>query len=422
LEPRNATRPNSVPRASNPELTPVPEATERAITEVDSAPIRANSEDDRTTPVELSLQPPVGTAPTIDINALTPPTIELQRPLGSDTEPMLKPRTKTADRGSGGGSVRFKQMGPPMPEDEDPPTLPKDPGIAEAIRAANRGPSSRAVPPPIPTASSRDSTPEISIEMEAEESERFRTPRDTAVENPFDNVSLESDGVPRSPDRSRTASQNAATLPPAKKPSRPAVTPPAVRSRPITNADDKSGAVEIHAPAPPSAEPPPGERTDTSARPGQYSVSRRNSEAPIREKTGRISALNKDPIPSGLGRPRSPSSNEPARPPPTPVRVPQPTPMSGSAIPRNEPNAAGRSPHVTAPISSRTGSPSSSSGVVMTRPAVIVGAPAKGAAQTPPRVRKAREDEGRGFGQGLISEKSLDEVILAYLSEDGEDK
>ena len=59
----------------------------------------------------------------------------------------------------------------------------------------------------------------------------------------------------------------------------------------------------------------------------------------------------------------------------------------------------------------------------MTRPAVIVGAPAKPA--TPPtsqRIRKAREDEGRGFGQGLISEKSLDEVILAYLSEDAEDK
>ena len=56
----------------------------------------------------------------------------------------------------------------------------------------------------------------------------------------------------------------------------------------------------------------------------------------------------------------------------------------------------------------------------MTRPAVIVGAPAKPA--TPPRVRKAREEEGRGFGQGLISEKSLDEVILAYLSEDADDK
>ena len=62
----------------------------------------------------------------------------------------------------------------------------------------------------------------------------------------------------------------------------------------------------------------------------------------------------------------------------------------------------------------------------MTRPAVIVGAPPKSiGGPTPPasqRVRKAREDEGRGFGQGLISEKSLDEVILAYLSEDADEK
>jgi hypothetical protein len=63
----------------------------------------------------------------------------------------------------------------------------------------------------------------------------------------------------------------------------------------------------------------------------------------------------------------------------------------------------------------------------MTRPAVIVGQPPRQppsapASPTQQRVRKAREDEGRGFGQGLISEKSLDEVILAYLSEDAEDK
>ena len=39
------------------------------------------------------------------------------------------------------------------------------------------------------------------------------------------------------------------------------------------------------------------------------------------------------------------------------------------------------------------------------------------------RVRQAREDSGRGvFGQDLISEKSLDEVILAYLSEDNSDE
>jgi hypothetical protein len=81
---------------------------------------------------------------------------------------------------------------------------------------------------------------------------------------------------------------------------------------------------------------------------------------------------------------------------------------------------------VTAPIQNRSATPANpqaNSGVVMTRPAVIVGAPPKPAAgATPSRVRKAREDEGRGFGQGLISEKSLDEVILAYLSEDAEDK
>jgi hypothetical protein len=59
----------------------------------------------------------------------------------------------------------------------------------------------------------------------------------------------------------------------------------------------------------------------------------------------------------------------------------------------------------------------------MTRPAVIVGAPPKsGGPVTVPRIRKAREEEGRGFGQGLISEKSLDEVILAYLSEDADEK
>ena len=53
---------------------------------------------------------------------------------------------------------------------------------------------------------------------------------------------------------------------------------------------------------------------------------------------------------------------------------------------------------------------------------MIVGAPAKPPGTPAPKVRMAREDEGRGFGQGLISEKSLDEVILAYLSEDADEK
>ncbi|MCE9578327.1 MAG: hypothetical protein K8W52_34690, partial [Deltaproteobacteria bacterium] len=71
--------------------------------------------------------------------------------------------------------------------------------------------------------------------------------------------------------------------------------------------------------------------------------------------------------------------------------------------------------------------PPSGGGVVMSKPAVIVGAPSKvvgGPAPTGPRpptgrIRKARDDSESGmFGQDLISEKSLDEVILAYLSED----
>jgi hypothetical protein len=56
----------------------------------------------------------------------------------------------------------------------------------------------------------------------------------------------------------------------------------------------------------------------------------------------------------------------------------------------------------------------------MSRPAVIVGAPRT--VPPPLRPRPATEDERRSFGQGLISEKSLDEVILAYLSEDANDE
>jgi hypothetical protein len=73
------------------------------------------------------------------------------------------------------------------------------------------------------------------------------------------------------------------------------------------------------------------------------------------------------------------------------------------------------------------------SGVVVSRPAVIIGAPPRivGDAAAAPRpasqppssrpARRGREEDARGdglFGQDLISEKSLDEVILAYLSED----
>jgi hypothetical protein len=126
--------------------------------------------------------------------------------------------------------------------------------------------------------------------------------------------------------------------------------------------DEVSGGVaEIHSPAPASAPPPPGIQPQ---RPGTYSQHRRPS--------GRIEPI-ADPV-------------------------------------KEEPPAPAARP--------RRGS-----GVVVSRPAVIVGAPpqAVGGNRQARPARRAREDRAGDslFGQDLISEKSLDEVILAYLSEDG---
>jgi hypothetical protein len=194
--------------------------------------------------------------------------------------------------------------------------------------------------------------------------------------------------------------------------------PPDERSR------RESEAVEVYSPAPPSAELP-GER------PGQYAQHKKvSTRIPIEglkaERSGGV------PVPAGLGRPQR-LGTPPASPTVKPNAVPPPPAAAPAAIP---PEASSRTSGHTEPLRSRATTPSRtspsgpgsarsggppSSGVVMTRPAVIVGAPAKSVG-TVPRIRKAREDEGRGFGQGLISEKSLDEVILAYLSEDADEK
>jgi hypothetical protein len=60
---------------------------------------------------------------------------------------------------------------------------------------------------------------------------------------------------------------------------------------------------------------------------------------------------------------------------------------------------------------------------VVSRPPVIVGGPSK-AVGTPAgqgKIRRAKDTDG-GIGGDLISERSLDEVILAYLSEDTSDE
>jgi hypothetical protein len=397
-----------------------------------------------------SAAPPAQEAP----KEAPPPPVEVAPPVQPPAAEPPKPRTQTVDRAAKGS--QFRSVPPPASVVDDAPTLlnPDMSGIPSAISAqggatvptpspfvSHRPTPPRVSPPsmvvkgsasrpsqPMPAEFRIDSSPEI--EILDEESSHHRGPRDTAVNEVFvddapghrahsDSVAPLPPAPPRHPP-TRPPSHNANALPAVRPPSRPAITPP----RPVNDdarARGDSGAVEVYAPPPASAEPPPGERSE---RPGQYSMNRRAKEgaaAPMRDDTGRIA------IPSGLSRPSRPQA-QPGRPPPPPAApaVPQQArgeqgsgrhPSSSDGVPQVE----SRPPQMTAPISSRTSPAQPHGGVVASRPAVIVGAPAK-STPTVQRVRKAREDEGRGFGQGLISEKSLDEVILAYLSEDGDDK
>jgi len=401
-------------------------APERSATEPGEPPTEPISE-------PINLDKPATAAPAVPAPAVV-----------EESAPATKPRTQTAERTS--RASQFRSIPPP---DATPDAV----EAAATVPTSSR-PTRAATPPPIPqrggaskAAITLDSSPEIEI-IQHEDSGRERGPRDTAVDNLIEDgvpsmigpdTTIPSDQMPRAEPRPGTASRppshNAAALPPVRPPSRPAVTPPNVVSRPVQDpargGREDSQAVEIYSPSPPSVEPPPGEGRP-SERPGQYSMNRRkdivsSEQVPLKDRTGRTA------IPAGLARPRSPQPGRPATassPPavPAPARpstsqsdgVPQ---MASDARPPSQPS--GRSPHLTAPISSRTATGAGGSvpnNVVMTRPAVIVGAPPKQVSGPAPRVRKAREDEGRGFGQGLISEKSLDEVILAYLSEDADEK
>lgn len=393
----------------------------------------------------------------------------IKAPVAAASAPIAMPRTQTAERKSAPTQVRTNLPAPPPPADIDPPTVTDDAAasVAAAVAAANAG-HANTIKIPM-SRDTIDSSPEIEIRLELEDDDAVprRSARDTDIAElgldedrtrPMDVGMSISDGVPgavagqtsrgrmpgesapppSAPSPERRTHPNAvgaAALPPrviTRPPSRPAITPPQVVSRPIADdAQRRDDAIEVYAPPPGSADLPPGER------PGQYSqhkkVSQRIPVDTIKgERSGSV------PVPPGLGRPGRPSGSpatttapgtgpvpraNAASVPPSSVpqaRAPEPSPAgipAAGARPRT-PTPAQIS--ASAPAQSRTGSGPAGSGVVMTRPAVIVGAPSKPA--PPARVRKAREDEGRGFGQGLISEKSLDEVILAYLSEDADDK
>ena len=122
-------------------------------------------------------------------------------------------------------------------------------------------------------------------------------------------------------------------------------------------------------------------------------------------------------------------------PPPTPSPTPPPIPTARTGPPPNTARQQSRPPPAPRPPTPNPVKPAArvrsgshrASGVVVSRPAVIVSAPPKVVGKQPgrpARARQAREDssENNLFGQGLISEKSLDEVILAYLSDDASEE
>lgn len=416
LEPRSTPAPSTVgppqpmddgPRPSDPEIVLSRPETDHDIEPIDVQPIAVAR---------------TATPPPIPQRQPTPPSG--QRAVTPSSSGIPTPRTQTAERKSAPTTVRTSLPAPPPPNmaELDPPT---DPDASEAMNAAMNA----TVRTPMPEF---DSAPEIQILPNDDSAvARTRSKHDTDI----------SDGIPGSnlpAQEKRPNALAAGALPPARPitrpPSRQAMTPPTVMSRPLTNSDgersrSESDAVEVYAPAPPSVEAPPG----MQERPGQYAqhkrVSQKMSVDVLKQaERDRSAAV---PIPAGLSRPGR-AAPPPSSPPSggVPQRVTR-EPSPGSGPRAAAPTAAERPPERPrtptpariSPASGNVRAPSSSGsgGVVMTRPAVIVGAPAK-PTSTPPRVRKAREEEGRGFGQGLISEKSLDEVILAYLSEDADDK
>ena len=270
---------------------------------------------------------------------------------------------------------------------------------------------------------------------------------------------------------------------------RPALTPPDVQTRAAT-ADISVGGnedvAEIHSPAMPSVEPPPGSNEHRS---GEYAQHRRRPSSQVapfandvrsqtqnsrealsalvqagasKRTTGSMAAqqvvkpptnpsipAQRSPTNPSIPVPRSPTSpsisaaahrSPPAipsaaireRPPSSgqagvaapPLPAPRPTPSAPVVAATARP----RTPTPARVIPAGPGVPrrraSTGAGVVMSKPAVVVGTPSRNSPvyQSQSRVRSAREGENPVAQPRAISERSLDEVILAYLSEDSKNQ
>lgn len=338
---------------------------------------------------------------------------------------------------------------------------PRNPALAPAPEASPEPRADAAVP--------------VAIEEGNDTQVRRRLPRDT-IDDPMIAARLESGPTPDAPPHSRgvTAQFSDPAKSPKKDgagvieltkvrvpgPSQPplneravpaaavvpkAPQPPAAaagsaetrRTGPVRPRNDSDPA-QIYSPPPPAVEPPPGPRVHVTGQYSGRSTGRGASVDELRKQAAKSQSSTDlssstirgiEPLSKTASRSIPPVTAPAATPPlavPRTATLPSRSPLAkpvGNQPPAKSPAGA---PHqsVAAPATAgsghqRTGgaaaTPAPGSSVVMTRPAVIVGAPAAAG-------RKAPEPPASlSPVQGLISERSLDEVIHAYLSEDGDD-
>ena len=206
LEPRDSV--GRGPRVSDPEILIEP---------AEPVEARAHTEPSGPPTEQIELREPEPAKPARAKRKSTVPPPKQSVPTAVIDE-LSKPRTKTAERTSRGS--QFRSIPPPAPEESTPEDIQAGLTVPTPSRVPTpplpRGANPRAAtPPPIPqragaskTAITIDSSPEIEIISHESESGRIRGPRDTAVDNSFEDAipsaigpdaTIPSDGIPPRP-------------------------------------------------------------------------------------------------------------------------------------------------------------------------------------------------------------------------------
>jgi len=370
------------------------------------------------------------TADRMPVAAAPVPTAASASPAGSDTAiervraDMGSAPTMLAMPGAAGEEgPRFRDtLSTPAPTTAKPPaspsTAPRVPTPASGVRARVPTPVGNAAPrspTPVPNAKPSSALPSARPSSQTDNA----PPQLTPTARP-----------PSQPGARPSTPAGAGAASPAKPPSQPSVTPPA---RPSTQPQIS------RPPSQPSVTPParPSTQPQITKPPSQPSVARPPSQPSVA----------RPPSQPGVSRP--PSQPQLARPPvagttrPAPGRPVTPTPARPGVPPSTVPATGARPPAQTGSLGERRRSPSqpafskpTAEGVVVARPAVIIGGESSRATAARPSAGSsarwsgdpqpvdpaARPSSDNIFGGDLISEKSLDEVILAYLSEDLNEK